>query len=234
VGLILYERVGHDGCRPSPFSWRIRYALAHKKVDIEYRPTRFSDVETIEKLSGQKFVPLLVDDQTVVYDSWTIANYLEDHFPDRPSLFGGPAGRAFTRLLNHWADTTLHSPLRILLFPDLIPYVCHEDRDYFIQSREREYGVTVEQARRENTRWRKEFETACTPLEQLLGEQEFIGGHSPRYADYIVLSHFVRALCCSKDVVRPGSAIERWRLRMFGLFDVHPEMFPGSLPQSAP
>ena len=59
--LILHERVGLDGRRPSPFSWRIRYALAHKGVAVEYRPTRFADVDAIERLSGQRMVPVLVD-----------------------------------------------------------------------------------------------------------------------------------------------------------------------------
>ena len=27
MALIFFERVGHEGRRPSPFSWRIRYAL---------------------------------------------------------------------------------------------------------------------------------------------------------------------------------------------------------------
>ena len=32
--LTFYERVGFEGRRPSPFSWQIRYALAHKGVDL--------------------------------------------------------------------------------------------------------------------------------------------------------------------------------------------------------
>ena len=35
MSLIFYERVGYEGRRPSPFSWRIRYALAHKGVDFD-------------------------------------------------------------------------------------------------------------------------------------------------------------------------------------------------------
>jgi hypothetical protein len=30
--IIMYERVGLGGRRPSPFSWRLRYALAYKGV----------------------------------------------------------------------------------------------------------------------------------------------------------------------------------------------------------
>jgi glutathione S-transferase len=226
MSLIVYERVGHNGCQPSPFSWRTRYALAHKELDAEYWPTRFCDVETIQKLSGQRLVPILIDGHTVVNDSWNIATYLEERFPDRPSLFGDSASRAVTRLVNHWADTTFHLPLRMLIFPDFIGCLCPEDRDYFLRSREKEFGMTVEQVRGQGARWRKEFETACLPLERLLGEQEFIRGHSPRYADYIVFSNFLQAHACGHtDLLRPGSPIARWRMRMFDAF----ETLPGTL-----
>ena len=57
--IIMYERVGFEGRRPSPFSWRIRYALTHKGVEVDYRPVRFADVEIIKQLSGQHFVPII-------------------------------------------------------------------------------------------------------------------------------------------------------------------------------
>ena len=105
--LVMYERLGHDGRRPSPFSWRIRYALAHKGVPVEFRLVRFADVETIRGLSGQHMVPILLDGYRVVDDLWNIACYLEDRFPELPSIFGGEAGRGLARLLNHWSDTVL-------------------------------------------------------------------------------------------------------------------------------
>ena len=86
--LTMYERIGHEGRRPSPFSWRIRYALAHKGLEPQFRHVRFSDVETIRALSGQHFVPIITDGDRVIHDSWNIACYLEERFPDRPSLFG--------------------------------------------------------------------------------------------------------------------------------------------------
>jgi len=57
--LTMYERIGHEGRRPSPFSWRIRCALAHKGLEPQFRHVRFSDVETIRALSGQHFVPII-------------------------------------------------------------------------------------------------------------------------------------------------------------------------------
>jgi hypothetical protein len=55
--LTMYERIGHEGRRRSLFSWRIRYAPAHKGVEPQFRHVRFADVETVRALSGQHFVP---------------------------------------------------------------------------------------------------------------------------------------------------------------------------------
>ena len=107
MSLVMYERLGHEDRRPSPFSWRIRYALAHKGVPVEFRLVRFADVATIRALSGQHMVPILCEGDRVIHDSWNIACYLEDRFSDQPSLFGGAAGRGLARLTNHWSDTVL-------------------------------------------------------------------------------------------------------------------------------
>jgi len=88
--LTFYERVGFEGRRPSPFSWRIRYALAHKGIDFDVQPVRFADVETIRRLSGQHLTPVIDDNGKVTHETWDIANYLEDRFPDRPSLAAQP------------------------------------------------------------------------------------------------------------------------------------------------
>ena len=62
--LIMYERVGADGRRPSPFSWRIRYALAHRQDALQYalRYARDMDVSLADK-----FVGMYVNDWTLDY-----------------------------------------------------------------------------------------------------------------------------------------------------------------------
>ena len=72
MSLTMYERIGDGGRRPSPFSWRIRYALAHKGVPVEFRTIRFADVETIRQLSGQDKVPILSDGDRVIPISGTL------------------------------------------------------------------------------------------------------------------------------------------------------------------
>src|SRR5947207_9050809 len=84
--LKLFELVGIDEARPfSPFCWRTRMALAHKGLSAESIPWCFTQKEAIAPHHSEK-VPVLIDAETSVADSWAIANYLEDAYPDRPSL----------------------------------------------------------------------------------------------------------------------------------------------------
>src|SRR5947209_386927 len=99
MALIMFERIGAAGRRPSPFSWRIRYALAHKGVPVEFKTVRFADVGVIRELSGQDKVPIVIDGERVIHDSWNIAVHLEERFPDQPSLFGGSTGRGYARMI---------------------------------------------------------------------------------------------------------------------------------------
>ena len=164
-------------------------------------PTRFADVERIRALSGQHFVPIIEHDGRVVHDSWSIACYLEDRFPDRPSLFGGPAGRGAARLVNIWSDTVLGPAMRRLMYADFIRCIDPDDRAYFRGSREAQLGVTLEQFSADPAAAQPELARACAPLERTLSEQAFIAGAAPAYVDYIVFSVFqwarvgARAMC---------------------------------------
>src|ERR1700722_7715703 len=82
--LTMYERIGFEERRPSPFSWRIRYALAHKGIQVEFRPVRFADVETIRALSGQDKVAILVYEGEGGHDT--------SIFCQTPDLVRRPAG----------------------------------------------------------------------------------------------------------------------------------------------
>ena len=102
--LRLYDLAGADPNRRfSPYCWRIRLALAHKRLPVETIPWRFTEKAEIAP-SGSKTVPVLVDGDRWIADSWTIANYLEDTYPDSPSLFGGAAARRLTRHYSSLAD----------------------------------------------------------------------------------------------------------------------------------
>src|SRR5215471_831458 len=73
--------------RFSPFCWRTRMALAHKGLVVETVPWRFTEKAKLPQPNAGR-VPVIVDGDRVVHDSTAIADYLEEHYPDRPSLFG--------------------------------------------------------------------------------------------------------------------------------------------------
>ena len=228
MSLVFYERVGHEGRRPSPFSWRIRYALAHKGVPFEVRPVRFADVDTIKRLTGQHLTPVLADGDQAVHETWDIACYLEDRFPDQPSLFGGAEGRGMARFVNVWSDTQLSPPLRRVIYADFPAVLDAGDRAYFRSTRERDLGMTLEAACEQPAAKLEAFQKACAPLERALSLQPYVCGAAPAYGDYIVFSVFQMArLGCPRDVVAPGSAIGDWRARMIALFDNLADRFPG-------
>src|SRR5215472_3487657 len=105
--LKLFELVGSDDRRPfSPYCWRTRMALAHKGLEANSIPWRFTEKSAIAPHGSEK-VPVLLHDDTAIVDSWVIANYLEGRFPHRSSLFGGAGGRAVFRLINSWGDVAV-------------------------------------------------------------------------------------------------------------------------------
>lgn len=228
MALVMYERVGFEGRRISPFSWRIRFAMAHKNADVEYIPTRFADVDKIEKLSGQKLVPILVDGSKVIHDSWNIARHLEAIYPDRPPLFGDETAIATTRFINLWAEATLMRTARTMFGVDFLKCLEPEDRAHFRSTREVTYGMKLEDGQAKRAETLPQFVAACLPLERLLGEQPFVSGMAPRYADYIVFSVFQWARTATAfDIVTLGSEIARWRKQMIGMYDGLADKFPG-------
>ena len=231
MGLIFHERVGLEGRRISPFSWRIRYALAHKGLEPEVVPTRFADVDRIRALSGQHFVPIIEDDGHVVHDSWAIACHLEDRYPRNPPLFGGAIGRGATRLVNLWSDHTLAPALRCQIYGDFVWCIDPDDRAYFRSSREAVLGRTLEDYSAERERMLPAFHDAAAPLERTLSEQTFLAGEAPAYVDYIVFSVFQWARIGSpRDVLTDPtklSAVRAWRSRMIALYDNLGDRFAG-------
>ena len=224
----MYERIGHEGRRPSPFSWRIRYALAHKGLEPEFRHVRFADVDTILRVSGQHFVPVLTDGDQIIHDSWNIACHLEDHFADRPSLFAGSGGRGLARMVNHWSDKTLGEAIRRLIAADFIQCLDPGDRVYYRSSREAAFGCTLEEYCADRPRWLDHFSAVTAPLEQTLSQQPYVTGATAGYADYILFSVFQYArLGCPDEFLAEGTALRRWRDGLVQAFDGLGDRYPG-------
>lgn len=215
----LYELVGDDDRRFSPYCWRIRMALAHKSLHPEIVPCRFTDKDRIA-FSGQDRVPVIRDGDAVVSDSWNIACYLEDAYPDRPTLFGGAIGRGEARFLNAWVDRELHLAMIRLVAKDIHDHAHPDDRSYFRESREKRLGATLEELAARRDERRPAYERAVAPLRAVVRDQPFVCGEAPAYGDYIVFGAFQWTRSVSPyRLLEEGDPVYDWRRRMLDLFD---------------
>lgn len=218
--MVLYELAGRDNFRFSPPCWRTLMALAHKGLAADERvPVKFSDKSPIA-FSGQDRIPVLSDGDTWVADSFEIACYLEDAYPDRPSLFGSDRGRAMSRFINEWTQDLLAPGLVTMLVRDEWDHVHADDRDCFRQVREQRFGDTLENLQAGRDHRVHAFRERLAPLRASLNTQAFLCGESPAYADYIVfgLSQFPRCVSAFPFIER-NDPIYAWRETMLDLFD---------------
>lgn len=218
--LTLFELAASDpDVRFSPHCWKVRMALAHKGLEAERIPWRFTEKQQID-FSGQKLVPVLIHDDHVVSDSWKIALHLEERYPDRPSLFEGPQALALCRFINAWADSALLMAIARIILLDIHRSLDPRDRDYFRTSREARFGQPLEQVCADTPARLIEFRKALAPLRMALGDQDFLSGAAPSYADYCVFGMLMWSRCISSiELLEPDDRVSAWRDRLLDMFD---------------
>lgn len=227
MSLKLFELCGTDPARVfSPFCWRVRMALAHKGLEAETVPWRFAEKEAIARRRAEK-VPVLVDGDTSVADSWAIANYLEDAYADRPSLFGGEGGRTMARMLNSWGDVLVGS-IATFVVADIHDHLGPVDQDYFRKTREARFGKTLEAVVADRDARVDGFRKSLDPLRITLRTQSFIGGDKPNYGDYIVFGPFQWARVVSPfKLLKEDDPVYAWRERLLDAFGGMARHSPG-------
>ena len=167
--IIMYDLAGADENRRfSPYCWRIRMALAHKGLDVECMPWRFTEKDKI-KFSGQERVPVLMDSNNTVADSWEIANYLENAYPDSPSL---KLNNGEVLFIKFWTETVLHPELLQMLVLDIHNNLRPEDQSYFRKSREKMLGRPLEEVVANRQDRLPRLQKMMTPLRSTLSKQE--------------------------------------------------------------
>lgn len=218
MAITLYELTGADDeCRFSPYCWRIRMALAHKGLDADTRTWRFVEKDAIAA-SGQGRVPVIIDGDRVVHDSWTIANYLDETYPDRP-LFTDGAGRAMTLLLKTWMEKTLHPLISRMILVDIHEVLHQKDIAYFRETREKMFGKALEAVVADREETLAVFRRTLEPLRAALAESPFLGGAAPAFADYVAFGTFQWARVTSAyPLLDPADTVAAWRERMLDLF----------------
>ena len=217
MAVILFDLAGANDARFSPYCWRARMALAHKGLDIDTRPVGFGEISSIAG-GTSKTVPVIVDGDRVVQDSWEIADYLDSAYPDRPSLFGGESGRALCRFVQNWTNATVSPAIGTMVVKDVSDRVRAEDRHYFLQSREARYGRSLDAVQADRDARVEAFRALLAPLRLTLGAQAFLGGSAANYADYIVFGtlQWPRVMSPFK-LLEPTDPVSDWMDRCLDL-----------------
>ena len=97
---------------PCPFGQKVRIVLAEKGLSYELIQIDLAQGEQRRpdflRLNPFGRVPVLVDEDTTIYDSTIIAEYLEDEYPEPPLLpvIGASALRARARIWEDFADAS--------------------------------------------------------------------------------------------------------------------------------
>ncbi|RWL83353.1 MAG: glutathione S-transferase family protein [Mesorhizobium sp.] len=216
--ILLYDLVGHDAARPfSPHCWKTKMALAHKGLTATQVPTRFLEVPKVEG-GLSKTVPVIRDGERVVADSFAIALYLDEAYPDRPTLFGGEGGKALARFIERWSQLTIHPYVATVALTDLHDMQDEPNAAYFRDSRERRYGKRLEEVVANRHAGLATFRAALEPLRSTLTYQPFIGGEAPLFADYIVFGALQWGRIASPfQLLDDGDSIARWFERCLDL-----------------
>ena len=217
--LRLFDLAGaDDAVRFSPNCWRTRLALAHKGLPVETVAWRFTEKDAIAQ-SGQGKVPVLVAGDKWLYESWDIAEFLEDTYPKRPSLFGCPQGRAAARFVNQWASEVLHPAVARVIVPE-IPAALHEkDKDYFRMTREAALGRTFASIAAERDEALAALRRTLAPLRSTLASQPFVAGAAPAYADHAVFGAFQWARVISPIALTAADdPVSAWVERMLDAY----------------
>ena len=203
--LELWELGGRDDCRFSTFSWRTRLALHHKGLPFAVHPVAVSDKAAIG-FSGQGKVPILKHDGHVIPDSWAIALYLEKEFPERPTLFGGEVGQTLTHVFNVWADRELIPALIPFLMRDVLDCVSEADGAHLRRQIESAMKKSLEELSAGREQGGASLPPQTAAGSQSPGDQRFLGGAAPAYADYVLFGLLQWA-----RVISPDESARRWR-----------------------
>src|SRR5262245_41083616 len=216
--ITLYDLQLASGATISPFVWATKYALAHKGFEVDLVPGGFTGIP--ERTGGEsERLPAIVDDGEWILDSWLIAEYLDEKYPDRPTLIGNPSVKVLAQFLEGWLWQTAIGPWMTCFIKQYRDRSLPQDHDYVTTSRERMFGAKIEDIIIDREDRLPRVPPNLQLLRNTLAEHPWLGGDSPNYADYRALAVFL--FCASVadlPVLTEDDPLRDWIDRGFDLF----------------
>lgn len=122
-----------------PFCQKTRIVLAEKDLSVDIVPVDLQAGEQKRpeflKLNPFGKVPVLIDDEMIVYDSTIINEYLEDEYPHPPLLPPDSAARARVRTFEDYADNAF-IPVTGIIMNELKKPEAERDREKLANARQ--------------------------------------------------------------------------------------------------
>ncbi len=218
MSITLYDLVGSNSeIKFSPFCWRARMALLHKGVDFTSEPWRFLEKDAIAE-SGHQAVPVINDSGTWVGDSWQIAKYLDEKYPEKP-LFKGAEGEAHAQLVDALCNTQIFPAAVAMAIYPVSQILDEENQAYFVETREAKLGAKLSEINAEPEEGKANLAKALIPFETMLNNSQFVGGDEPTYADYLLFGIIKWIdLVAGYRPIDDSSAVGQWFVRLENMY----------------
>ena len=214
--ITLYDLTFAEDRRPSPYCWRAKLALKHKGLTWRDEPCGFNEKQKIAFAQSQTY-PVIHDGTKVVKDSWAIAGYLDETYPDKP-LFPNDPERAYARFVNGWADTVVNPTIFPMVVADMVAVCRPQDRDYVVESRSKRIGTGDFAGFQKHAREKgmAAFRAALEPARRVLREQPFLAGASSAYPDIILFGTLLwpHTMSPALELLEKDDPVYAWRERM--------------------
>lgn len=194
-----------------PFCWKVRLFLFEIEFDSQEvfveLGTKHPDVVA---LNPKATVPVLIDENLVLFESAVIIEYLVDKFPESRLMSGSPVERANVRQIHSYSDNTMGK----ILFP------------YIKQVRENgAVSVSADVKQATSVAWTGSQEK----LSALLGEKDFFNVDFS-VAECALIPRFALAITYGLNIDEQFNNLQQWYLRCVkraSFIRALPASFPG-------
>ncbi|CAO3638066.1 unnamed protein product [Cunninghamella blakesleeana] len=209
----------------SPNTLKTRVALNFKGLLYNTHWLTLSQVrEIIPKITNTgktPTVPVIVDNDKVIQDSWEIAKYLDEAYPNTPKLFHDD-NEGVNFLFYQYLDHNLLFPIIKLCLLHIVKK-CPDQAtgDWFRKDRERLLGVTLEQFSGNEDDSIKAIKDNLNIINITLNAYPYLNGNKAGFIDVTLAAYFQYLNAIRPDLFEstllnayPDQGIRNWWNRM--------------------